>query len=179
MGHAQDVVRGLPGRPDDKPSGCPKKIQLLTKKCPAHPRQVLGSSCHQPPSKQSDLNLTSYARFEAGGKRGGPVFVASWRTGGGGLVIQFITSALLKPSMPLGQPPASPATDVFGLRWLTSINSSTRTTRRPTWRRVSRPFLAGHRGGLTALRFSPDGQMLAVSGNREVLLSHMPTGAAW
>ena len=32
------------------------------------------TSCHQPASKQSDLDLTTYSRFQAGGKRG-PAFV--------------------------------------------------------------------------------------------------------
>src|SRR3979411_852331 len=59
------------------------------------------TSCHQPASKQSDLDLTTYATFQAGGKRG-PAFVAG--SPEQSLVIQFITAAL-KPSMPFGQPP--------------------------------------------------------------------------
>src|SRR5215208_7808016 len=59
------------------------------------------TSCHQPASKQSDLDLTTYAGFQAGGKRG-PAFVAG--SPDDSLVIQFITAAL-KPSMPFGQSP--------------------------------------------------------------------------
>src|SRR5678816_3378736 len=47
------------------------------------------TSCHQPASKQSDLDLTTHARFEAGGKRG-PAFVAG--SPEQSLVIQFITA---------------------------------------------------------------------------------------
>src|SRR5438128_8606584 len=59
------------------------------------------TSCHAPASKQSDLDLTTYSRFQAGGKRG-PAFVAG--SPEQSLVIQFITAALTPP-MPFGQPP--------------------------------------------------------------------------
>src|SRR6266568_2548293 len=74
------------------------------------------TSCHQPASKQSDLDLTTYARFQAGGKRG-PAFVAG--SPNESLVIQFITAAL-QPSMPFGQPPLV-ADDVSTIRdWIKS-----------------------------------------------------------
>src|SRR2546425_10056954 len=59
------------------------------------------TSCHQPASKESDLDLTTYAGFQAGGKRG-PAFVAG--SPAQSLVIQFITPAVT-PAMPFGQPP--------------------------------------------------------------------------
>ena len=58
------------------------------------------TSCHQPASKQSELDLTTYAGFQAGGTRG-PAFVAG--SPDESLVIRLITAAL-KPSMPFGQP---------------------------------------------------------------------------
>src|SRR5262249_55192479 len=73
-------------------------------------------SCHQPASKQSELDLTSYDTFQAGGRRG-PAFVAG--SPEQSLVIQFITAAL-KPSMPFGQPPLA-ANDVVIIRdWIKS-----------------------------------------------------------
>src|SRR5437867_10363948 len=59
------------------------------------------TSCHQPASKQSDLDLTTYAAFRAGGRRGA-AFVSG--SPDQSLVLQFITAALT-PSMPFGQPP--------------------------------------------------------------------------
>src|SRR5713226_1639776 len=74
------------------------------------------TSCHQPASKQSELDLTTYAGFQAGGKRG-PAFVPG--SPEDSLVIQFITAAQ-KPSMPFGQPPLD-ANDVSTIRaWITS-----------------------------------------------------------
>ena len=83
------------------------------------------------------------------------------------LVIQFITAAL-KPSMPLGQPPLT-ATDVSIIRdW---INSGAKDDS-PSEVASSEPAVYHQPPVITALRFSPDGQTLAVSGNREVLLHH-------
>ena len=120
------------------------------------------TGCHQPASKQSDLDLTTYAGFQAGGRRG-PAFV-----GGSpeqSLVIQFITAAL-KPSMPFGQPPLS-ATEVTTIRdWIQSGAKDDS----PSDVASTEPTVYHQPPVITALRFSPDGTTLAVSGNREVLL---------
>src|SRR6266849_502302 len=74
------------------------------------------TSCHQPASKQSELDLTTYAGFQAGGRRG-PAFVPG--SPEHSLVIQFITAAQ-EPSMPLCQPPLY-ANDVSTIReWIKS-----------------------------------------------------------
>ena len=57
------------------------------------------TGCHQPASKQSDLDLTTYTGFQAGGRRGAAFVAGSPEQS---LVMQFVTGAL-KPSMPLGQ----------------------------------------------------------------------------
>ncbi|MBY0373696.1 MAG: hypothetical protein K2Q23_06855, partial [Bryobacteraceae bacterium] len=121
------------------------------------------AGCHQPSAKASDLDLTSYAGFKAGGKRG-PAFVAG--DAASSLTLQYLTGAM-KPSMPLGQP-RLPDSEVEIVRaWIqrgakddspamaTESNSPTVYTQPPV---------------ITALRFSPDGAWLAVSGNREVLV---------
>src|SRR5438132_11708223 len=86
---------------------CLMTIPLVGAEGPSYLRDVRPildkscTSCHQPASKQSELDLTTYATFQAGGRRG-PAFVAG--SPEQSLVIQRITAAL-KPSMPLGQPP--------------------------------------------------------------------------
>jgi WD40 repeat protein len=122
------------------------------------------TSCHQPASKQSDLDLTTYARFQAGGKRG-PAFVAG--SPEQSLVIQFITAAV-QPSMPFGQPPLDAAAVSTIREWITSGAKDDS----PSETASSEPVVYHQPPVITALRFSPDGKTLAVSGNREVLLHH-------
>jgi len=120
------------------------------------------TSCHQPAKKQSDLDLTTYAGFQAGGKRG-PAFVAG--SPEQSLVIQFITAGV-KPSMPFGQPPLA-ANDVSIIRdWIASGAKDDS----PAEDVSTEPAVYHQPPVITALRFSPDGKTLAVSGNREVLL---------
>jgi WD40 repeat protein len=120
------------------------------------------TSCHQPASKQSDLDLTTYAGFQAGGRRG-PAFAAG--SPEQSLVLQFITAALTPP-MPFGQPPLA-ATEIAAIReW---IKAGARDDS-PSETASSEPAVYHQPPVITALRFSPDGQTLAVSGNREVLL---------
>ena len=56
--------------------------------------------CHQPASKMSGLDLTTFEGFSKGGKRG-PAFVAERPEES--VVIRYLTAAL-QPQMPLGQP---------------------------------------------------------------------------
>ena len=147
---------------------CLIAIPLLRAGDPSYMRDVRPildrhcTSCHQPASKQSDLDLTTYPGFQAGGKRG-PAFVAG--SPEQSLVIQFVTAAL-QPSMPFGQPPLA-ANDVATIRdWITSGA----TDDSPSETASSEPAVYHQPPVITALRFSPDGKTLAVSGNREVLL---------
>src|SRR5713226_9667955 len=122
------------------------------------------TSCHQPASKQSDLDLTTYAGLETGRKRG-PAFVAG--SPEQSLVIQFITAALT-PTMPFGQPPLA-TNDVSTIRdWIASGARDDSSSEDAS----SEPAVYHQPPVITALRFSPDGKTLAVSGNREILLHH-------
>lgn len=147
---------------------CLIAIPLLRAPDPSYLRDVRPildrhcTSCHQPASKQSDLDLTTYPGFQAGGKRG-PGFVAG--SPDQSLVIQFITAAQ-QPSMPFNQPPLA-ANDVATIRdWIRSGAADDS----PSETASSEPAVYHQPPVITALRFSPDGKTLAVSGNREVLL---------
>src|SRR5205814_10291450 len=103
-------------------AACLMAIPLLRAGDPSYLRDVRPildqncTSCHQPASKQSELDLTTYAGFQAGGKRG-PAFVPG--SPEHSLVIHFITAAL-EPAMPFGQPRLD-ANDVSTIReWIKS-----------------------------------------------------------
>ena len=120
------------------------------------------TSCHQPAVKSSGLDLTTYAGFQAGGKRG-PAFVSGAPEES--LAVKFITGAM-QPSMPLSGA-SLPNGDIDTIReWIKSgaKDDSPREITSDEATVYHQPPV------ITALRFSPDGKFLAVSGNREVLL---------
>jgi len=149
-------------------------IPLLGAEPPSYVRDVRPildkncTSCHQPASKQSDLDLTTYAGFQAGGMRG-PAFVAG--SPDQSRVIQFITAALTPP-MPLGQSQLA-ASEIATIRDWIALGARDDS---PSEDASSAPAVYHQPPVITALRFSPDGKTLAVSGNREVLLHRADGG---
>jgi len=118
--------------------------------------------CHQPASKSSDLDLTSFTEFRKGGKRG-PAFIPEKPDES--LTIGYVTAAL-QPRMPLGQP-ALTSEEIEILReWIRAGAKDDS----PVEVTIDEPVVYLQPPVITALRFSPDGKTLAVSGNREVLL---------
>ena len=117
----------------------------------------------------SGLDLTTFEGFAKGGKRG-PAFVAERPDES--VVIRYLTAGL-QPQMPLGQP-ALPASDIALVKeWIRAgakNDSLPETTELRTPVYLQPPVI-------TALRFSPDGSEIAVSGNGEVLI-HSVDGKA-
>jgi hypothetical protein len=125
--------------------------------------------CHQPASMMSGLDLTTFDGFSKGGKRG-PAFVAERPDDS--VVIKYLTAAL-QPRMPLGEA-ALPESEIALVReWIrdgAKNDSLPETTELRTPIYLQPPVI-------TALRFSPDGSEIAVSGNGEVLI-HAVDGKA-
>ena len=124
--------------------------------------------CHHPAGASSDLDVTSYAAFAKGGKRG-PGFVA--RKPDESLTISYI-SGDVKPRMPMGQAALAPE-DIDRFRaWIDAgaVDDS------PAVVSDNSPSVYLQPPVITALRWSPDGQRIAVSGNREVLV-HLADGS--
>jgi mono/diheme cytochrome c family protein len=122
--------------------------------------------CHQPNLKSSNLDLTTYEGIKAGGKRG-PAF---------GVIVPYLTGEM-KPQMPLGMPSLPPDQIDLVRTWVSAgAKDDTPTEARETIT-AGAPTVYSQPPVLTALAFSPDGKMLAVSGNREILL-HTLDGSA-
>jgi WD40 repeat protein len=125
--------------------------------------------CHQPASKMSGLDLTTFDGFSKGGKRG-PAFVAERPDDS--VVVRYLTAAL-QPRMPLGEA-ALPESEIALVKeWIrdgAKNDSVPETTELRTPIYLQPPVI-------TALRFSPDGSEIAVSGNGEVLI-HSADGKA-
>lgn len=131
-----------------------KDIQpLLQKHC---------QGCHQPASKAADLDVTTYQALAKGGQRG-PAFVAGAPEKS--LTVRYLIGEA-KPRMPLAAA-ALPDADIALFRdWIrdgAKDDSPEEATETSAAVYLQPPVI-------TALKFSPDGRTLAVSGNREILL---------
>jgi WD40 repeat protein len=147
------ILAALPGFGFAQPSYYRDVRPILQKNC---------QSCHQPASKMSGLDLTTFEAFKAGGTRG-----AAFAPGAPeeSLTVKFMTGAM-KPPMPLGLDPL-PAESINLIReW---IRAGARDDS-PAEAESTEPTIYHQPPVITALAFSPDGKHLAVSGNREVLL---------
>ena len=119
-------------------------------------------SCHQPAMKSSGLDLTSFDGLKLGGKRG-----AAFSAGvpEQSLIVRYLTGEN-KPPMPLGAPSLTKEEVALVRDW---IKSGARDDS-PVETALAGPIVYHQPPVISALRFSPDGKLLAVSANREVVL---------
>jgi tricorn protease-like protein len=122
--------------------------------------------CHQPATKSGELLLTSYEAFMAGGAKGKMVDPGQPDKSP---VIGYLKGAS-KPQMPFGAPPLpAEQIDLFR-RWiLEGAKDDTPATAKYVLE-VGKLPVYRQPPVITALAYSPDGSLLAVSGYREIVL---------
>lgn len=118
--------------------------------------------CHNPAGASSGLDVTSFAAFAKGGKRGAG-FVAG--KAAESLTVRYLDGSM-KPTMPLGGTALTVAEIDKFRAW---IDAGAKDDS-PAETSDNTPPVYLQPPVLTALRWSPDGKRLAASGNREILV---------
>jgi len=131
--------------------------------------------CHQPAKQGGKLDLTGYDALKAGGKKS-----AGFVPGkpGESRLIQVLTGEE-KPQMPKGEPPLPPAEIEVIARWISEgAKDDTPPNAKLTFD-LTRPPVYAIPPVVSALAFSPAGDLLATAGYHEVILRGVdaPEGA--
>ena len=123
------------------------------------------TGCHQPASKAAGLDLTTHVDATKGGRLG-----AAWIAGQpeDSILVQYLVAAK-QPRMPLARPPLSETEINVFREWIRAgaKDDSVAVTD------SNKPTVYLQPPVINSLRFSPDGQHLAVSGNREILIHNL------
>jgi WD40 repeat protein len=123
------------------------------------------TGCHHPGKMKGELDLTTHAAFAKGGKHG-----AAFKSGDakGSSVIEEISGK--EPSMPKEGDPLSETEVAMIEKWISegAKDDTPEGAKNPF--KISEPPIYAAPAVISALAYSPDGEMLAVSGYHEVLL---------
>lgn len=123
------------------------------------------SGCHQPAKQGGKLMLTSYEDFKQGGKNG-PGFVAGKPDES--VIIEYITGPI--PAMPKDGEPLKDEQVETIRRWIAQGAKDDTPESVQDDVGPDNPPAYGSPPVITALAYSPDSELLAVSGYREILL---------
>jgi WD40 repeat protein len=151
------------GLADDKPAEPAGPVSFYRQVRPILQRSCTG--CHQPAKAGGKLVLTTYGGTKAGGEQG-----ASFEAGkpDESLLMEFITGD--KPAMPKNAPPLTK--DQVGLisRWIAEGGKDDTPDEVQDTISPENPPVYHSPPVISAVAYSPDGQLIAVSGFREILL---------
>ncbi|MBI1788774.1 MAG: hypothetical protein HYR60_14645 [Acidobacteria bacterium] len=126
-------------------------------------RQCQG--CHHPASRQSDLLLTTYEGLKQGGRKGPALLAGAPEKS---VLIAYLTGEN-KPQMPFGGRPLPEDQIELFRRWVREGANDDSPAEAPE-AAVTKATVYHAPPVINALAVSPDGQWLAVSGYREILL---------
>ena len=122
------------------------------------------TGCHQPAKLKGQLDMTSYEAFKKGGKHGASFVVGKPKES---TVIDEISGD--EPSMPKEGDPLSKTEIAMIERWITEGAPNDTPAGAGSYKLTAAPEYT-QQPVISALAFSPDGKLLAVSGYHEVLL---------
>ena len=156
------LTLALSGMAAEKPVSFYKDITPIFK------RSCTG--CHHPGKLKGELDLTTYAAFKKGGKHG-----AAFKTGDPkeSTIIDEISGK--EPSMPKEGDPLTAKEVALIEKWIKD-GASDDTPANANSFKLAEPPTYSSPPVITALAYSPDGKVLAVSGYHEVVL-HSATGS--
>jgi WD40 repeat protein len=144
-------------RAEDKPvSYYNDVVPILKRSC---------TGCHHPGKLKGELDLTTHAAFKKGGKHG-PAFKEGDPKSSN--VIEEVSGK--EPSMPKEGDPLSTAEVALLERWITEgAKDDTPAEKKNPFKITEAPIYSAP-GVISAMAYSPDGELLAISGYHEVLL---------
>jgi WD40 repeat protein/mono/diheme cytochrome c family protein len=160
---AAAALLGVPSLAQDEPAAPADPVSFYRQVRPLLQRHCSG--CHQPAKKGGGLILTSYEDLKKGGENG-----AGFDTGNGELsnIVTYISGD--DPEMPKNAGPL-PKDDVALIaRWIDEGAKDDTPASVQDTISASNPPVYHSPPVVTALRYSPDSKLLAVSGFHEVLL---------
>jgi WD40 repeat protein len=123
------------------------------------------TGCHQPAKAGGKMVLTSYAAAKTGGEQG-PGFEAGKPEES--LLVEVISGE--KPSMPKNAPPLTKEQVALVTRWIQEGGKDDTPADVEDTISPEKPPVYHSAPVISALAWSPDGQLIAVSGFREILL---------
>lgn len=150
------VLVAVSAAAEDKPVSYYKEVVPIFKRsC---------NGCHHPGKLKGQLDLTSYEAFKKGGKHG-----ASFKPGDPNESVLMEEISGDEPSMPKEGDPLSKEEVALIARWIAQ-GAKDDTPANANSTRLSEPPVYTIAPVISALAYSPDGKILAVSGYHEVLL---------
>ncbi len=150
-------------RAEDKPvSYYHDLVPILKRSC---------TGCHNPSKAKGELDITTYEGLKKGGKHGESFSTANPKTG---TLLENISGD--EPDMPKEGDPLTKVEVAMFERWIIqgAKDDTPEAERNPF--KLSKPPEYTAAPVISAMAFSPDGNILAVSGYHEVLL-HKPDGS--
>ena len=149
-------------RAEDKPVSFYKDVfPIFKRSC---------NGCHHPGKLKGELDLTTYAAFKKGGKHGSAFKAGDPKDS---IIVDEISGK--EPSMPKEGDPLT-AQEVAVIESWIKQGATDDTPANANSFKIAGPPTYTTAPVISALAFSPDGKVLAVSGYHEVLL-HSPTGS--